>query len=54
MRETGVLRLGGQIVAAAFAPQGERLLVASSDGRVGLYHSHSPESATMLRTPGAE
>jgi WD40 repeat protein len=37
MRETRVLRLGGNIVAAAFAPQGERLLVASSDGRLGLY-----------------
>jgi WD40 repeat protein len=37
MRETGILRLGGQIAAAAFAPRGERLLVASSDGRVSLY-----------------
>jgi WD40 repeat protein len=37
MRETGVLRLGGNIVAAAFAPQGDHLLVASSDGRLGLY-----------------
>jgi WD40 repeat protein len=37
MRETRILRLGGSIVAAAFAPRGERLLVASSDGRIGLY-----------------
>jgi len=37
MRETRILRLGGNIVAASFAPRGERLLVASSDGRVGLY-----------------
>jgi WD40 repeat protein len=37
MRETRILQLGGDIVFAAFAPRGERLLVASSNGRVGLY-----------------
>ena len=37
MRETRVLQLGGDIVTAAFAPRGERLLVASSDGKVGVY-----------------
>jgi WD40 repeat protein len=37
MRETRALWLGGNIVAAAFAPRGERLLVASSDGRVAVY-----------------
>jgi WD40 repeat protein len=38
MRETRILRLGGDIVFAAFAPRGDRLLlVASSNGRVGLY-----------------
>jgi WD40 repeat protein len=37
MRETSILRLGGRIVYAAFAPRGERLLVASSNGEVGLY-----------------
>jgi WD40 repeat protein len=37
MRERRILRLGGNIVAAAFAPRGERLLVASSDGKVGVY-----------------
>jgi WD40 repeat protein len=37
MRETRVLRLGGDIVFAAYAPRGDRLLVASSDGHVGLY-----------------
>src|SRR5436190_1051377 len=36
MRETRVLRLGGDIVFAAFAPHGDRLLVASSNGHVGL------------------
>jgi WD40 repeat protein len=37
MRETRILHLDGQIVFASFAPRGERLLVASSDGKVGLY-----------------
>ncbi len=37
MRETRVLHLGGNIVFASFAPRGERLLVASSNGRVGVY-----------------
>jgi WD40 repeat protein len=37
MREEKIIRLFGNIVYAAFAPRGERLLVASSDGRVGLY-----------------
>src|SRR4029078_6335968 len=38
MRETRVLRLRGNIEFASFAPRGERLLVASSNGRVGLYN----------------
>jgi WD40 repeat protein len=37
MRETRILHLRGHIVAAAFAPRGERLLAASDNGRVGLY-----------------
>ena len=41
MRERAVVRLGGTIVAAAYQPvtssSGESLLVASSDGRLGLY-----------------
>jgi WD40 repeat protein len=37
MRETRILRLGGQIVAAAFAPHGERVLVASSNGKAALF-----------------
>ena len=39
MRETRILRLGGQIVYASFAPRGphEQLLVVSSNGSVGLY-----------------
>jgi WD40 repeat protein len=38
MRETRILRLGGDIVFAAFAPRGEQLLVASSNGSLGLYN----------------
>jgi WD40 repeat protein len=38
MRETRILRLGGNIVTATFAPRGELLLVASSNGRLGLYN----------------
>jgi WD40 repeat protein len=37
MREEKVIRLGGQIVAATFSPRGDRLLVASSNGRLGVY-----------------
>ena len=37
MRETRILDLGGDIVFAAFAPHGHRLLVASANGRVALY-----------------
>jgi WD40 repeat protein len=37
MRERAVIRLGGQIVGAAF--RGETLLAASSDGRVALYRN---------------
>ena len=41
MRERAVLHLGGSIVAAAYAPKvagwSESLLVASSNGRLGLY-----------------
>jgi WD40 repeat protein len=37
MRETKILGLGGNIVSAAWAPHGERLLVASSNGQVRLY-----------------
>jgi WD40 repeat protein len=41
MRERAIVRAGGNIVTAAYAPVvgpgGERLLVASSNGRLGLY-----------------
>jgi WD40 repeat protein len=49
MRETGVLHLGGNIVAAAFAPLGDHLLVASSDGRLGLYRSSGHQLTKLPR-----
>jgi WD40 repeat protein len=48
MRETRILKLRGNIVFAAFAPRGERLLVASSNGRVGLY-DRSGRALAQLR-----
>ena len=52
MRETGVLRIGGNIVTAAFAPHGDELLVASSDGRFGLYNRAGRPTTTFPRRPG--
>ena len=49
MRETGVLRLGGSIVTAAFAPRGDRLLVASNDGRLGLYDNAGHQITALPR-----
>ena len=37
MREQRILRVGGNIIFASFAPRGEQLLVASSNGRVAVY-----------------
>jgi WD40 repeat protein len=51
MRETRILRLGGNIVFAAFAPHGGRLLVASSNGRVGLYDRSGARQAVLRRQP---
>jgi WD40 repeat protein len=51
MRETRILQLGGDIVFAAFAPRGERLLVASSKGRIGLYHRSGRPMAQLPRQP---
>jgi WD40 repeat protein len=48
MRERAILRLGGNIVAAAFAPRGERLLVASSDGKLGLF---APTGRLLAKLP---
>jgi WD40 repeat protein len=49
MRETAILRIGGNVVFAAFAPRGERLLVASDNGRVGLYDSAGRAVADLQR-----
>jgi WD40 repeat protein len=51
MRETRILRLGGTIVAAAFAPHGERLLVASSNGRLRLYDRYGRLVSNLPRRP---
>ena len=52
MREKAILRLGGSIVFAAFAPtHGGRLLVASSNGRAGLYDSAGHKLAMLPRQP---
>jgi WD40 repeat protein len=37
MRERRILRFGGTVIAAAFEPRGGRLLVASTNGRLGLF-----------------
>jgi WD40 repeat protein len=49
MRETRILNLRGQIVFAAFEPHGERLLVASSNGRLGLYDRSGRPIAKLPR-----
>src|SRR5499427_1019370 len=51
MREMRILRLGGNIVFAAFAPRGERLLVASSNGRLGLYDRSGGLEEVLQRQP---
>jgi WD40 repeat protein len=37
MREQRVLRLGGNVVSAGFSPSGDRLVVAGSNGVLGVY-----------------
>jgi len=49
MRETRILRLGGNIVSASFAPHGERLLVASSNGRLGVYDRYGRPLSRLPR-----
>jgi WD40 repeat protein len=44
MREERVLRLGGSIVATVFAPHGDALLVASSNGRLDLWGGGAPRT----------
>jgi WD40 repeat protein len=49
MRERAIVRLGGNIVQASFALRGEHLLVASSNGRVGLYDRSGDAVARLPR-----
>ena len=45
MRERRVIRVGGDVVNASFAPAGGRLLVASSNGTLRLYEGNGIRSA---------
>jgi WD40 repeat protein len=49
MREKRILRLGGTVVAAAFEPRGKRLLVASDNGRLGLYTNRGARLEALPR-----
>ena len=49
MRERRILQLGGNIVFAAFAPHGGRLLVASSNGRLGIWDSSGTLTTSLPR-----
>ena len=51
MREKRIVSLGGDIVFAQFAPQGERLLVASSDGRLGLFTPSGQRLVVLAHQP---
>ncbi|HEX3238379.1 MAG TPA: WD40 repeat domain-containing protein [Gaiellaceae bacterium] len=59
MREEKIIRLRGNIVAASFQPKGRLLLVASSDGELGIYDTagrrlrshHVPALALAVWSP---
>ncbi|HEY2354935.1 MAG TPA: hypothetical protein VGH79_08585 [Gaiellaceae bacterium] len=51
MREERVFPLGGSIVAAKFSPDGGRLLVASSNGKLGIYHPGTGRFDRLARQP---
>ena len=50
IRKQRVIHVGGSVVAASFAPNGERLLVASSDGAAGLYDQNGTRVVEIART----
>lgn len=52
MRDEKILRLGGSIITAAFAPRGEHLMIASSNGRLGLYDGSGSQITRLPRQPG--
>ncbi|MDX6440913.1 MAG: hypothetical protein QOE43_642 [Gaiellaceae bacterium] len=49
MREERVLRIGGGVVNASFAPKGNRLLVAGSNGLLGMYDKTGRRVALLPR-----
>ena len=51
MRETRVLRLGGNIVVASFQPRGRLLLVGSSNGQVATYDTARPAAPGLSSIP---
>ncbi len=51
MREERIVRLDGKIVFAAFAPRGDRALVVSSNGRLGLYNARTGRFQRLDRQP---
>jgi WD40 repeat protein len=50
LRERRVVRLGGQIAGAAFAPHGDYLLAASSNGQAGLYRRNGTRIIQLPRS----
>ena len=51
MREQRVIRVGGDVVDASFAPAGGRLLVASSNGILRLYDANGSSPVALPRQP---
>ena len=51
MREQRVIRVGGDVVDASFAPAGGRLLVASSNGTLRLYDANGSSPVALPRQP---
>ena len=52
LREEHVVSLGGNVVAASFAPRGGRLVIASSDGRIGIYTAGGSRALLLPTQPG--
>jgi WD40 repeat protein len=51
MREQRVLSIGGNVVGASFTPRGHRLVVASSNGTIGLYDANGLRLADLPKQP---
>ncbi len=52
MRETKILHPGGAVLTAAFAPKSALLLVASTDGKVGLFSREGRAEPALPRQAG--